>query len=223
MALILVTVPGLFGCRFDPSFDISSIAKTDVDQVSDIHLRQVVTLLRELTVKLYKRNPAELQKHPPHTIDTRISQIFECPPVTSHPEIDHRTGSDAILLGLEPDYSGDRVFAVMAGLYTMVMRSYNDKCALFIPDYLDPQHLYNSARNIEILVWRLKTRKKTDGSLMLLTDSCEGAVPNLSFERIFGKLIAHQDAMAKVVSGRTDRMIREVVQMAGMAFLPVGL
>ena len=220
--MTVLLAAGLFGCSTDPVFDIRSIAKTDVDQISEIHLRQVTGLTRELTRKLYKRNPAQLRKIPGQTIEIRIQQIFQCPAPPSYPEINHTRGPDAILKGLDPMFDGDRVFAVMYGLYTMVLKSYNDKCELFIPDYLNNQYLYNSARNIEILVWRLKVRKDTQGQPLLLTDSFDDPVPNLSFERIFGKLIAHQDTMALVVSGRTNRVIREVVQMAGMAFLPVG-
>ena len=88
-------------------------------------------------------------------------------------------------------------------------------------DFLDGQSIYNSARNIEIFVWRLKTRYKSDGKLFLITNTCNGPVENLSFERIFGKLISLQDTMALIVSTRKGRMIKEVLHMAGMAFLPI--
>jgi hypothetical protein len=52
------------------------LAKTDIDDVTDIHLHQVTHLLRVLTVKLYKMNPRELKKAPGQTITTRMDAIF---------------------------------------------------------------------------------------------------------------------------------------------------
>jgi len=112
---------------------------------------------------------------------------------------------------------------MMYGLYTMIHKSYNSKCELFIPDSLNEQALYNSAKNIEIFVWRLNTRLKEDGHPLILTNSLEGEARNLSYERIFGKLISLQDTMALIVSRKTGRIIKEVVLFTGMAFLPIGL
>ena len=111
----------------------------------------------------------------------------------------------------------------MFGLYTMIHKSYNSKCELFLLDYLNEQNLYNSARNIEILVWRLKTRHKENGDLLILTNSIDGDLQNLSYERIFGKLISLQDTMALIISKRSGRTIKEVARFATMAFLPIGI
>ncbi|MBU8850056.1 MAG: hypothetical protein KOO64_10980 [Desulfobacterales bacterium] len=186
-------------------------------------MNRVVTLLKTLTVKLYKKNPSELQKVQGQTITSRLNQIFICPVDKRYEELKFKESTDAILMGLEPEFEGDRVFALMVGLYTMIHKSYNSKCELFMLDYLNAQNLYNSARNIEICVWRLKTRKKDNGQLFILTNSLEGEVQNLSYERIFGKVISLQDTMASIVSNRSGRVIKEVVQIAGMAFLPIGL
>ncbi len=186
-------------------------------------MQQVGFLLKELTQKLYKKNPAELKKNIHQTIESRTNQIFKCPPDKNLSEVDNKQGAEAVLLGFEPDYKGDRVFAMMYGLYTMIHQSYNSKCELFIPDFLNEQSLYNSARNIEIFVWRLNTRLKEGGQPLILTNSLEGEVKNLSYERIFGKLISLQDTMALIVSRKTGRIIKEVVLFTGMAFLPIGL
>ncbi|MCP3871701.1 MAG: hypothetical protein GY699_00885 [Desulfobacteraceae bacterium] len=183
---------------------------------------QVVTLLKTLTQKLYKKNPIELQKVHGQTIESRLNQIFTCPVDKNQEELDYKDGIDAILLGFEPEYKGDRIFATIYGLYTMIYKSYNSKCELFVLDYLNEQNLYNSARNIEIFVWRIKTRQKENGELFILTNSIDGEIKNLSYERIFGKLISLQDTMALIISNRTGRLITEVVRMAGMAFLPIG-
>ncbi len=211
------------GCSSSGQFQIKNLAKTDIDEVSEIHMQQVTFLLRNLTEKLYKKNPAELKKNIDQTIESRLNRIFSCPPDKNMIELGNKDGSDAILLGFEPEYKGDRVFAMMYGLYTMIHKSYNSKCELFIPDSLNEQALYNSAKNIEIFVWRLNTRLKEDGHPLILTNSLEGEARNLSYERIFGKLIGLQDTMALIVSRKTGRIIKEVVLFTGMAFLPIGL
>lgn len=199
------------------------MAKSNIDEVSEIHMQQVASILRTLTEKLYKKNPSELKKNSHQTIESRLNRIFNCPPDKHMAELDHKDGTDAILLGFEPDYKGDRIFAMMYGLYTMIHASYNSKCELFIPDALDEQALYNSARNIEIFVWRLNNRSKEDGQPLIAANSLEGEVKNLSYERMFGKLISLQDTMALIVSNRTGRIIKEAVLFTGMAFLPIGL
>ena len=189
--------------------------------MSEIHIKQVESLLKTLTRKLYRMNSMELGKTPGATIDSQITRIFQCPPIQPYPILGEKKGTDAILLGFEPEFEGDRVFAMMYGLYTMAHASYNKKCDLFMLDFLDAQTLYNSARNIEIFVWRLKARHLPNGELFLLTNVCDGPVENLSFERIFGKLISLQDTMALIVSTRSGRMITQVVHIAGMAFIPI--
>jgi len=221
--VLLIAVLALFGCSSKADFQLKDLAKTDIDAVSEIHLNQSIALLKQLTEKLYKKNPYELKKSQGQTIQTRLDQIFTCPVKTRHEELSYKEGTDAILLGFDPRFNGDRVFALMYGLYTMILKSYNGKCEFFMLDTLDEQNLYNSARNIEILVWRLKTRHDSKGRPLLLTNSINGTVQNLSYERIFGKLISLQDTMALIVSNRTGRMIKEVVQFAGMAFLPIGI
>jgi len=186
-------------------------------------MNQAIDFLKTLTEKLYKKNPGELQKVPGQTIDSRLKQIFICPIEKKYAELDFQESIDAILLGFEPEFKGDRVFAIMFGLYTMIHKSYNSKCELFILDSLNEQNLYNSARNIEILVWRLNTRKMDDNRLIILTNNFEGEIKNLSYERLFGKLISLQDTMAQIVAGRTGRLINKAVQIVGMAFLPIGL
>jgi hypothetical protein len=47
-------------------------------------------------------------------------------------------------------------------------------------------------------------------------------VPNLSFEREFGKLIGIQDTLAKIIEDKSNRAIRfGVVNLAKMVFLPI--
>ena len=92
----------------------------------------------------------------------------------------------------------------------------------YLTDTLDPQKLYNSARNIEIAAWKLANAHNPRGEPLLLSNDTAGDVRNLSFEREFGKMIAYQDVMAQIAAQRTNRMIRRVVQsLATAVFLPI--
>lgn len=219
----------LLGCfsqsSNDRPFRIQNLAKTDTDLVADAHIEMTTELLRELTIKLYHRNPRELSKAAiaGTTLEKRLEQIFDSPRQLSHPELYNRYGVDAIPLAFDDTFNGDRVFAFMIGVAGMIHASYGYRDEFFLLDDLDQQRLYDSARNLEIIVWRLSNRKNIDGELFLLSNgiSTKG-IQNLSFERLFGKLIAHQDMMARIVSDKNNRSISKVViSVASATLFPI--
>ena len=205
----------------DLSFRPQNLAKSDIDLVADLHYRETQKLLRSLTVKLYKRNPAQLKHAQGRSIEQRLTQLFAEPGYVPYKELSFARGTDALELALAPDYKGDRVMAMMAGLNGMIRHAYNYKEEFFMFNDLDQQKLYDSARNVEILVWRL-AHPGGSSELLLLTNSQPGEPANLSFERLFGKLIASQDMMAGVVSLRNERLINRVAQnVAALVFFPL--
>ncbi|MCL6417445.1 hypothetical protein MIB92_17425 [Aestuariirhabdus sp. Z084] len=216
MAMLL-----LAGCTSDQQFRPENLAKRDLDFVTDTHIQQLDTLLKSLMKKLYLRNPRELSKTADATIESRIDLIFSLPPPLIFDELGGKESIDAMLLGLDPEYQGDRVFAVMVGLAGMLDQAYDNKEEFFILDTLDQQKLYNSARNLEVLAWRLKTRVDTNGTLLLLTNHLDPADPNLSFERLFGKMIALQDNLAMIVSQRNGRTINLILHGLATSFLAI--
>ncbi len=220
-AALVVTVLGLFGCE-SGNFAVKNLAKTDIDLVADAHYQTSQQLLRDLTVKLYRRNPRELAKTPGATVEQRVAQLFTTHGVQQFQELRGSRSVAAMELASDPDYNGDRVFATMFGLNTMLREAYGDKSEFFIFDELDQQKLYHSARNIEILVWRLSTRRDSGGKPLLLTNSLPGESPNLSFERRFGKLISLQDMLARIIAQKQKRLINVVTHtLASMAFIPL--
>ena len=75
---------------------------------------------------------------------------------------------------------------------------------------------------MEVAVWKLGTARDPSGQLYLLSNSMSGEVVNLSFERLFGKLIGELDMMATIVAEETNRTIRTVVhELATAVFLPI--
>lgn len=205
----------------DRPFKFQNLAKTDIDLVADAHVEILTEHLKDLTIKLYHRNPRELRKAPTGTtIEKRLVQIFESPRQLSHSELYYRYGVDAIPLAFDENFQGDRVFALMVGVAGMLHAAYNYRDEFFMLDDLDQQRLYMSARNLEIIVWRLSNRKDQQGELFLLSNGITPTgIQNLSFERLFGKLIAHQDMMARIISDKNNRSINKVVISVATATL----
>ncbi len=88
-------------------------------------------------------------------------------------------------------------------------------------DSLDQQKLFNSARNIEVLAWRLSHTRDDSGKLLLLSNSRPGEEENLTYERLFGKMISIQDMMSFIIAGKWERGVSSVIKRA--VFLPMGL
>ncbi len=226
LILLLTSCVLLVGCGSMPK-PVRNLGKSDVDFVMDVHAKQQKEMLMELTRKLYVRNPWQLKKNSGMTVDARMAQIFgtyntiEIPSLV-FPELGGVTGIEAILLSFDEEFKGDRVFAAMVGLTEMLRRSYNHQQEFFILDSLDEQALYNSARNIEIFVWRLYQRRDSKGHLFLLTNHIDELGYDISFDRLFAKMVMVQDMMALIVADKTNRGITKVVQgVAQLAFLPV--
>lgn len=234
--VMLLCLPVLISCAANPlntsggsqpvpeprPFRLSNLAKSDVSYMTDISMRQMEDMLKEMTVKLYRRNPRELEKGKERNVEVRLDSIFSHRQRLLFDELGHKEEIRAMLLGLDETYEGDRVFAIMAGLTGMVRRAYGYREEFFILNSLNGQSLYNSARNIEVLAWRLRSRINTEGDPLLLTNSRPGEPENLSFERLFGKMIALQDFMAELAATQNNRTITKVVHSVGsFVFLPV--
>ena len=81
----------------------------------------------------------------------------------------------------------------------------------------------NTAINIETLVWRLSNTRKNN-FLLIKTNNISDNKMNLSFERLFGKLINNQENMARIVSSQQGgRMIQKAAKgIVSSIFLPIG-
>jgi hypothetical protein len=178
--------------------------------------------LRLLAEKLYRRNPRELKKSSRTSIASGMARIFEGQHAWNFPELQGKRGTQAIHLAFQEDYRGDRVLAFMAGLGGMIQTAFQDKTEFFVLDDLDPQSLYNAARNVEIAVWKLSNARTPQREPYLLSNEGAGPVPNLTFEREFGKVIGSLDVLSKIIADKTDRTIVRVIQsLATAVFLPI--
>lgn len=205
------------------STGVIQIAKSDIDNVLDIHIRESRSLLKELMIKLYKRNPRELNKSELKLPQEHIVRLFDLKHSWDFPEFEGKHDVELIRLTFDEEYKGDRVFSFIAGLMSMIMKSYDYKSDFYMLDSVEPQKLYNCARNIEIAIWKLEHDVDSKGELFLYSNSLpDEDVVNLSYERLFGKLIATQDNITTIMAGKKNRTIKSVIQkMATAVFLPI--
>ncbi len=215
IALILL---GLGACS---SYELKNIAKSDVDLVTDEFIEETRRLVRELAVKLYKRNPGELAKIPGMTIEMRLAQLQTHRGKLDFAELSGRQETDAMELVFSQDFSGDRVFALIVGLGGMLRHAYGYNHEHFIFDTLSVEPLWTSAHNVEVLAWRLRNNRQPNGEPWLVTSEYRGVTDNLSFERLFGKLIVLQEMMARIAGDADNRRVNKVVHAAGSVFIPL--
>ena len=207
--------------RGSGGFDLGQLVKTDINRVAETHQQHVFASLRRLADKLYRRNPAEWRKGGAPSAEAAVSRIFDEKHRWRFASLGHRRDLEAMRIALHPEFRGDRVQALIVGLASMVQSALGDREVFYMLDDLAPQHLYNAARNVEIVAWKLASTRDAAGSLLLLSNEI-GEVSNLSFEREFGRVIGLLDALADIVEDETERTVTRVVQNITTAvFLPV--
>ena len=201
------------------------LGQSDVNRVATLSMRDNLASLMLLADKLYRRNPAEWRKAQPSrevalarlktTIDTN----------TPWPELQSKRDIAALSLALGPDFKGDRVAAFIAASADMLITAHGNKTIFYLTDLLDAQYIYNAARNIEIAVWLLASRKNAEGLPLLLSDEINERERNLSFEREFGKIMGRLDLLSAVLTEKYRRAVITTVQnlLGGtfLQFLPV--
>jgi hypothetical protein len=211
----------------------NQLVKNDFDRMADVELEENTRSLQNLMTKLYKRNPRELAKSTTDSADKMVTWVFdgELQHHWKFKEIDNKQGTDAIFLAFDANYQGDRVLPFIVGIQTMLLKAHGDKKSFYLTDSIDPQRIYNVARNIEIAAWKLSNARDANGNLYLLSNeiSSKNSNPkdsihldqNLSFEREFGKMIGRTDLYAIALAEKSQRLISRIAQsIATMAFLP---
>lgn len=202
---------------------VNQLGKNDFDRMADVELDENTQSLRTIMTKLYKRNPRELHKSTPDAAEKMVVWVFdgELQHHWQFKEIDNKQGTDAIFLAFDNNYQGDRVLPFIVGLQTMLAKAHDNKKEFYLTDSLDPQRLYNVARNIEIAAWKLSNARDSAGNLYLLTNEIGEKDRNLSFEREFGKMIGRTDFYATALAEKSQRLISRVMQsLATAVFLP---
>jgi hypothetical protein len=212
----------LIPARTDRS-SANQLAKNDFDRMADVELEENTQSLRILMTKLYKRNPHQLAKSTSDPVDKMVDWVFDG--ASQHQfkfaEIQNKQGTDAIFLAFDANYQGDRVLPFIVGIHTMLLKAHGNKRDFYLTDTINPQHIYNAARNIEIAAWKLSTSRDANGNLYLYSNEINSLERNLSFEREFGKMIGRTDLYAISLAEKSQRLISRIMQsLATAAFLP---
>jgi len=213
MVAVLVLMTACFG--FNPGY----IAKTDVDMVAEAHRSSQFANLRVLATKLYQRNPHEWKKIARFkNVERAVEHLLNDAEMNA---MRGDEGMEYLSAGMQPNYHGDRVKAFIGGLARMLHQAYEGKKSFFFTDELNPQKLYNSARNVENAAWILRTAKNNTGNILLLSNEISPGY-NLTFEREFGKLISSLDNLAVIAAQKEGRtLIRATHMLGSYIFLPV--
>ena len=229
--LIIFLTLALFSCssstlqrKDSTQYDKGSInqfGKSDFDRMADYEIRENIESLKILMIKFYKKNPNQLKKSTSDNAEKMTNWVFNGNHNWKFKRINNAQGVDALNQVFDDNFEGDRVLSLITGLYTMLIKAHGDKKEFYIFDSLDPQKIYNSSRNFEIIVWKLSSKKNNKGQLYLISNEIGSSQANLSFEREFGKIIGRTDYFAFTLSEKTERAVTRAIQSftAGI-FLP---
>ncbi len=201
------------------------MGQSDTNRIATIAMRSNLDSLYLLMEKLYRRNPVEWKKTAASREESikRVRAAIE--QRQSWPGLQGQRDIKALSLALTPEFNGDRVAAFIYASADMIIAAHDGKTEFFLVDGLDAQHLYNAARNIEIAVWLMGSRRNVEGKVLLLSDDMGEAGRNLSFEREFSKIVGRLDLLAAFVTEKYRRAgINYVQNLFGgslLQFLPV--
>ena len=204
----------------------TELAQSDVNRMSTLAMSDNLDSLLRIADKLYRRNPVEWRKTGFSSREAAMAQLrISLGSPVLWPALQGKRDIAALSLALHPDFTSDRVAALVAASADMLVTAHDGRTRMYLVDSLDNQHIYNAARNIEIAVWLLSSRRNAAGQPLLLADEIAGPERNLSFEREFGKIIGRLDLLAEVVTEKYRRAVISYVQnLVGgtfLQFLPV--
>jgi hypothetical protein len=220
--LIIFLTLALFSCssstlqrKDSTQYDKGSInqfGKSDFDRMADYEIRENIESLKILMIKFYKKNPNQLKKSTSDNAEKMTNWVFNGNHNWKFKRINNAQEVDALNQVFDDNFEGDRVLSLITGLYTMLIKAHGDKKEFYIFDSLDPQKIYNSSRNFEIIVWKLSSKKNNKGQLYLISNEIGSSQANLSFEREFGKIIGRTDYFAFTLSEKTERAVTRAIQ-----------
>ena len=121
-----------------------------------------------LADKLYRRNPAEWRKSAA-TREAALAEVEKAMAAdTPWPPLAGKRDVAALTLALSPDFAGDRVAAFIVACNDNIVTAHGGRRDFYYLDSIDPQHIYNAARNMETALWILNSRRDARGAPLLL-------------------------------------------------------
>ncbi|MGB3290826.1 MAG: hypothetical protein WBA83_16255 [Burkholderiaceae bacterium] len=205
------------------AMSLDQLAQTDFNRTVTIAMRDNLDSLSRLLEKLYRRNPAEWRKTGAVSLEAAIQHGRQAIQTGQAPtELAALQDVEILAVALDPAYQGDRVGAFIFGMANMIIRAHGGKTRFYVADSLEPQHVYNAARNVEVAAWLLASRRNAAGQPLLLANEMSSTATNLSFEREFGQLVGRLDLVANLLDENLRRVgINYVQGLLFFNFLPV--
>ena len=116
-----------------------------------------------LADKLYRRNPAEWRKNAA-TREAALAEVEKAMAAdTPWPPLAGKRDVAALTLALSPDFAGDRVAAFIVACNDTIVTAQGGRRDFYYLDSIDPQNIYNAARNMETALWILNSRRDARG------------------------------------------------------------
>lgn len=203
------------------------LVQSELNRVATLAMHDNLQSLMLLADKLYRRNPAQWRAGGATGREQALQRIQTAIDLRqAWPALRGKRDIDAMAWAMSPSFQDDRVAAFILATVDMLITAHGDRTTFYLLDSLDPQHIYNAARNVEIAAWILADRRDLQGAPLLLTNEmAQDGTRNLSFEREFSKIIARLDLLAQLSDERVRRTAISYVQSllgAGLLqFLPV--
>ena len=207
------------------AFELGQIAQSDTNRVASIAMRDNLDGLVLLLGKLYLRNPVEWRKTARTREDAIATVRAALDSGNAWPPLAGARDIAALSHALSPEFSGDRAAAFIHAAADMLITAHGGKRDIHLIDGLDPQRIYNAARNMETALWILNTRRDAQGQPLLRANELGSDARNLSFEREFGKIIGRLDLLARVLTESYRRAgisyVQNLIAAPFLVFLPV--
>lgn len=204
LALALLALPALLlaGCgalaptpRAEP-YQSREWLQSGTNRIANLALRDNIESVRRVQLSLYRRNPREWRKWAA-SADEAIARTWDAI-MADQPLAELRGASDiaAVRLAFEPGYEGDRVAALAAGWAAMLKQANGDTWQQSVLDGVSAENAYRAARNFEISLWLLGSRRGPDGQPLLLSTEISERGRNLLVDRELSKVVGRLDLLA---------------------------
>lgn len=200
----------------------SELLQTDANRITTLAMRNNLYSLYLLLDKFYKRNPKEWHKIANSSKAAKNIVYKSIEENKPFPGLNNKKSIDALYIALDPHFTGDRVGALIYGMATMIITAHGNHTKFYISDIVNGEHVFNAARNIDIVQWMLKQRKDSEGNSLLVSNEISDNGYNLSFARELAKITARLDLVAAVLDERYRRVGANYVHnLLFLTFFPV--
>lgn len=218
LALLILTgcttpAPTTYGKTQEAPLSLAHVGQSDVNRMASLAMRDNLESLLRIAEKLYKRNPSEWRKTSTISPEDALAQVRSAiDSRTPWPGLRGRNDIGALSLALSPKFTGDRVAAFITASADMLIKAHGNRTTFYLIHSLDAQYLHNAARNFELAVALLGSRRAADGQPLLFTDNAPGVQRKLRFDREFGAIIGRLDLLAEMVNEKYRRALIAYVQ-----------